>query len=99
MPATDAQTSVSHVRISNSSKSSVRMLALAKELPFSTTINWDLSDGSAGGTSATGEGTVYVQWRDRAGNWSQIQSDTIVYNTGSAVARAFRRLTVLPSVR
>lgn len=40
-------------------------------------ISWDLSDTRFGGTTAAGTKTVYAQFKDRAGNWSTSETDTI----------------------
>jgi hypothetical protein len=44
-------------------------------------ISWDLSNPAYGGTSATGTRTVYAQWRDRSGKWSQVSTDSIVVDS------------------
>jgi len=50
---------------------------------FATTrTSWNLS--SFGGTTATGNKTVYAMFRDVAGNWSAAVSDSIDYQGGGA---------------
>ena len=42
---------------------------------YATTKNWTLSSGD-------GTKTVYVKFKDAAGNWSDVFSDTIILNSG-----------------
>jgi bacillolysin len=71
---------VSRIRISNSSATSGGVLKVALELPFRSTIrDWSLASKAWGGSGQPGNRRVYVQVRDRAGNWSSVTSDTIVY--------------------
>jgi hypothetical protein len=43
------------------------------------TISWDLSDAAYGGSSTAGIHTVSVMFRDAAGHWGPVESDTIDY--------------------
>jgi glucose/arabinose dehydrogenase len=65
LSATDAVTSVTQVRFSNSGNSYSTAEA------FAPTKTWTLSN-------AAGTKTVYAQFRDAAGNWSTAATDTIV---------------------
>lgn len=66
-PATDSGSGVSMVEISNNSDMSASTL-----MSYTQTIPWQLTDGF-------GSKTVYVRWRDGAGNWSTVANDTITY--------------------
>jgi hypothetical protein len=44
------------------------------------TISWDLTDPSAGGTTASGARTVCVLFQDNSGKWSPQITDTISYD-------------------
>jgi glucose/arabinose dehydrogenase/chitodextrinase len=68
LTATDAVTSVTQMRFSNNGTSFSTAEAFA---PAKT---WSLSTGA-------GTKTVYVQFRDAAGNWSTAVTDTIVLDT------------------
>jgi hypothetical protein len=71
VPATDTGGSgVSLVRLSNSSTVSGGVLTTGTSFVYTTPIAWTLSAGD-------GTKTVYAQWRDSAGNWSAVDSDTI----------------------
>ena len=83
----DDVSGVDQVRISNngttwSTRSYTGQDSTAMPIP------WNLTDASYGGTTTTGTKTVYVQFRDRAGQWSSSAVDTITYNpcagTGTA---------------
>jgi hypothetical protein len=43
------------------------------------TVAWNLTDAAHGGSTQTGNRTVYVQFHDAAGHWGPSQSDTIDY--------------------
>jgi glucose/arabinose dehydrogenase len=77
LSASDALTGVSQMRFSNTGTSWSAAEA------YATTKSWTMSTG-------TGTKTVYVQFKDVAGNWSAAFTDTIVYDTApptlSAVA-------------
>ena len=69
LSASDALGAVSQMRFSNTGSS------FSGTQAYSTTATWSLSAG-------TGTKTVYVQFRDLAGNWSSVVSaDTIVLDT------------------
>ncbi len=54
-------------------------------LTYAPTVNWTLPH-------ADGTATVWAQWRDAAGNWSEAISDTIVLDTVAPVATAPRHV-------
>jgi glucose/arabinose dehydrogenase len=68
LDATDAVTSVTQMRFSNNGTS------FSTAEVFAPTKTWTLSNGA-------GTKTVYVQFRDGAGNWSASFNDTIVLDT------------------
>ncbi len=70
VPATDAASGVSLVRLSNSSAESGGVLSTGTTFVYDATVPWTLSGGD-------GIKTVYAQWRDAKGNWSGVSSDTI----------------------
>ena len=78
VPATDADSGVSLVRLSNSATVSGGVLSGAGSTSFTydTPISWVLLAGD-------GTKTVYAQWRDSAGNWSTPVSDTIVLDANA----------------
>lgn len=65
------------MRISNSPEVSGGRLVHATGEPYKPTRRWSLTDPDNGGVPGTGEKTVYVQYRDLAGNWSPVFSDSI----------------------
>ena len=65
VPATDGGSGMSLVRLSNNSD-----MSNATTYTYGTPVAWTLPGGD-------GSRTVYVQWRDGAGNWSSTQSDSI----------------------
>lgn len=65
VPATDAGSGMSLVKVSNNSD-----MSSSSTFVYTTPIAWTLTPG-------VGTKTVYVQWRDAAGNWSSTASDTI----------------------
>jgi len=65
VPATDAGSGMSLVRLSNNAD-----MSNATTYTYGTPVAWTLPGGD-------GTRTVYVQWRDGAGNWSSTQSDSI----------------------
>ncbi len=78
VPATDAGSGMSLVRLSNSSgvDGDGRLNgAGSTSFVYRTPISWALAAG------ADGLRTVYAQWRDAAGNWSAVSSDDITLNT------------------
>jgi hypothetical protein len=74
VPATDPGSGVSLVRLSNSSATSGGVLTSGTTFAYNAAIAWTLPAGD-------GVKTVYVQWRDTAGNWSAVLFDTIVLDT------------------
>jgi hypothetical protein len=66
-PATDPGSGVSMVEISNNADMSSSTL-----LSYTQTISWQLTNGF-------GAKTIYVRWRDGAGNWSSVANDTITF--------------------
>ena len=68
LTATDAVTSVTQMRFSNNGTS------FSTAEAFASTKTWTLSNGA-------GTKTVYVQFKDAAGNWSTAVTDTIVLDT------------------
>jgi glucose/arabinose dehydrogenase/chitodextrinase len=68
LTATDAVTSVTQMRFSNNGTS------FSTAEAFAPTKTWTLSNSA-------GTKTVYVQFRDAAGNWSTTVTDTIVRDT------------------
>jgi hypothetical protein len=80
VPATDTS-GVSRVALSNSAATSGGLLSASTIHTYHTPISWDLSDTSTGGNSSTGTHTVYAQWKDGVGNWSDVSSDSIDYET------------------
>jgi hypothetical protein len=73
VPATDAGSGVSQVRLANTggtNGSGVLNGAGATTFAYTTPVSWTLSAGD-------GTKTVFAQWRDGAGNWSTPISDTI----------------------
>jgi hypothetical protein len=73
VPATDAGSGMSLVRLSNSSATTGGVLTTGTTYVYpggTAILPWTLSAGD-------GTKTVYVQWRDAAGNWSNVSSDTI----------------------
>jgi hypothetical protein len=75
--AWDFDSAITVVRVSNVATMSGGLLAKSSEHPYTTPLTWDLSDAATGGTAGDGIKTVYVQYRDAAGNWSAVQSDSI----------------------
>ncbi len=74
VPASDAGSGMSLVRLSNSNTASGGVLTTGQSFNYIPTVPWTLPAGD-------GLKTVYVQWRDAAGNWSGITSDTITLDT------------------
>ena len=80
--ATDARSGVTSVRLSNTATTSGGLLTDGTNFTYATPRAWTLAAG------ADGVRTVYVQWRDGAGNWSAAKSDTITLDTGLPTAVA-----------
>lgn len=71
VPATDAGSGVSLVRLSNAPGTTGGVLTTGTSYSYTSPIAWTLTGGG------DGTRTVYVQWRDAAGNWSAVTNDTI----------------------
>jgi hypothetical protein len=65
VPATDAGSGMSLVQLSNAAD-----MSNATTLAYTTPVSWTL-------TAGLGTKTVYVRWRDGAGNWSSVSNDSI----------------------
>ncbi len=79
----DATTNVARVRVSNSPTTVDGLLSKALELPFRDSMGgWSLNASVYGGDGETGTKRVYVQFRDRADNWSGVFSDSIEVTGG-----------------
>jgi hypothetical protein len=74
MTATDASSGVSQVALSNDGTNWTTRTYAASQA-------WTLP-------ATNGTRTVYVKWRDGAGNWSAVKSDTIVLDTVAPTAAA-----------
>jgi hypothetical protein len=89
LPAADALTGVSDVRISNRPETSGGVLTYGWTREWTATPQpWSLTDSAYGGSTANGTRSVYAQFRDRAGNWSPVYQDTIVLDTVAPVMAA-----------
>ena len=77
VPATDALTGVAAVRLSDDGSTWVTRAYAASQA-------WTLP--AVGGTR-----TVYVQWRDGAGNWSSTASDSITLDGAGPTVSGFQR--------
>ena len=77
VPATDADSSVSEVELSNDG------IAFTNR-PYASSQPWTLP-------ATNGTRTVYVRWKDTAGNWSAVKTDTIVLDTVAPTATEPRR--------
>jgi hypothetical protein len=77
--AWDVDSSIDLMRISNSSSvNAAGLLSDAKVIGYASPMWWSLTNTTYGGTTGDGTKRVYVQFRDTAGNWSTIKSDSIV---------------------
>ncbi len=89
MPASDAFTGVAQVRISNRPETAGGLLSYGSTRDWTAQPqSWSLADTGYGGSTANGTRAVYVQFRDGAGNWSTVHTDTIVLDTVAPAARA-----------
>jgi hypothetical protein len=84
VPATDDRSGVTAVRLSNSGSSSATAWAT---YPYDPDVTWSLTNATYGGTSANGTKTLYVRWRDAAGNWSSTSRDTILLDATRPTVR------------
>jgi spore germination protein YaaH len=62
------------VRVSGTPEMNGQQLAVARTYPSVPSLDVSLADASIGATAAIGPRTLYVQWRDVAGNWSAVRS-------------------------
>ncbi len=76
VPATDPGSGMSLVRLSNSPTTADGVLTTGTTYTYNAAIAWTLTGGDE-------VKTVYAQWRDAAGNWSPVTSDTIVLDTAA----------------
>lgn len=76
-----ATATATQVLVSNSPTTSSGRLASAIQVPIGWRMPWSLADVTAGGSRATGNRVVYVQWGDGRGNWSGVKSRTIKVDT------------------
>ncbi|HEX7744940.1 MAG TPA: fibronectin type III domain-containing protein, partial [Micromonosporaceae bacterium] len=89
MPASDLWTGVALVRISNRPETSGGVLTYGSSREWiATPQSWSLADAGYGGSTANGTRRVYAQFRDGAGNWSPVYSDSIVLDTVAPAAKA-----------
>ena len=61
VPANDALSGVSQVRISNSSATSGGLLTKGQTYAYQSPISWDMSNTTTGGTTGQGTHTIYAQ--------------------------------------
>jgi spore germination protein YaaH len=62
------------VRVSNLADVAEGQLVNGRSYPSLASLDVSLTDPVIGGSTDTGKRTVYVQWRDVAGNWSNVVS-------------------------
>jgi hypothetical protein len=86
--AWDVDSAIGRVRVSNVPTTSGGLLSKARESAYTGTAAWSLTDAAYGGTPGDGPHTVYVQYRDTAGNWSTVTSDSIVLDRVAPTASA-----------
>ena len=79
--APQATAAATQILVSNSPTTGGGRLVSAIQAPIGWRMPWSLANGSAGGSSATGNRTVYLQWGDGRGAWSAVQSRTITVST------------------
>ncbi len=89
--ATDDISGLSQVRIANSPEMIGSELANGTTYPYSGYKSWNLVD------TDNGTHTVYVQWSDKAGNWSVVEHDTIELDTAAPTVNTPVRTFVVPS--
>jgi hypothetical protein len=76
----DTGSGVSRLRISDSPATRDGVLAKGLTMAVRDRVRqWSLVDPTYGGSTRRGTRTVYVQARDRAGNWSKVAKDTITF--------------------
>jgi chitodextrinase len=81
LTASDAHTSVTHMRFSNTGS------AYSTAETFAPSKAWQLSSGS-------GTKTVYVQFKDATGNWSPAVTDTIILDTAKPTLSSIRATAI-----
>jgi spore germination protein YaaH len=75
------------MNVSNSAATNAGgLLSAARMFPAAPQIQWPLDDPTVGGSNATGQRTVYAQWRDVAGNWSPVSSTSFGVSSLAASA-------------
>jgi spore germination protein YaaH len=62
------------VRVSDVADMAEGQLVTGRTYPTLASVDVSLADPAIGGSEDTGKRTVYVQWRDVAGNWSDVVS-------------------------
>lgn len=88
VPATDANV-VANVRLSNDDTLDVDgVLVNGTTFAYATPVSWTLSSGN-------GTKTVYVQWQDSLGNWSGLESDSIVLDSPDTTFTAITPVRLL----
>ncbi len=105
VPATDSGSGLKEVRLSNSSATSGGLLRYYRTYSYTSTISWNLIEAATGGTATSGTKSVYAQWKDKAGNWSTVQRDSISLQLVSEEAQflklinAYRTNLKLPALK
>jgi hypothetical protein len=74
----DDVSDVTEVRLSNDGSSWSAPAPYTSHESEAQAIDWDLIDPAYGGTDTDGTKTVYAEFRDASGKWSEPESDTIV---------------------
>ena len=77
----DGSSVATQVLVSNSPTTSSGRLVSAIQAPIGWRMPWSLANPAAGGSIATGNRVVYIQWGDGRGNWSAVKSKTIKVDT------------------
>jgi concanavalin A-like lectin/glucanase superfamily protein/fibronectin type III domain protein len=80
----DDVSGVKFVRLSNNGTTWTAPKTYTGSGSSSMAISWDLTDPAFGGTSADGMKTVYVQFQDATGQWSDSVTDTILLDRGGS---------------
>lgn len=74
------------VRVSNLADLADGQLVSGATYPSLSSLDVSLTDPAIGGSADTGKRTVYVQWRDVAGNWSEVGSVQVWNKRAPAVS-------------
>jgi spore germination protein YaaH len=69
-----AGSGIAFVRISDLADLADGQLVTGRTYPSMASVDVSLTDPAIGGSADTGKRSVYVQWRDVAGNWSEVVS-------------------------